>query len=121
MPGPRTSSGFSERRARERFPLSLPVEFRIIGDGEPSGSGKTRNISSNGMLLEVAEPQRMAGPIEVMVSWPYLLDDQCGLKLVMKGRVVRTDGKGVVAVKAQQHEFRTTGPSGGAQQRFRNS
>lgn len=120
MPGPRMNLGLSDRRSRERFPISLPVEFRMLSNGERCGSGKTRNISSTGVLLEIAEPKRIVGPIEVMVSWPYLLDDACPLKLVMKGRVVRTDASGVVAIKTQQHEFRTAGPSTRTPRRISN-
>jgi hypothetical protein len=45
------------------------------------------------------------------VSWPAQLDQHCALKLVAKGRVVRSK-HGEVAVELQQHEFRTVGASG---------
>jgi hypothetical protein len=97
-----------ERRSRERFPLALPVEYRLLGKNERCGSGKICNISSTGALIEVAERQHFSGSIELMVSWPCLLDDACALKLVMKGRVVRSEGRGV-AIETKQHEFRTAG------------
>lgn len=102
----------SERRSRQRFPLALTVEYRLLGKGERSGSGKTRNISSNGVLFEVADGQAFSGSIELVVSWPCILDGACALKLLMKGRVVRNDGKGI-AIESRQYEFRTAGLAGG--------
>jgi hypothetical protein len=99
---------FLERRARQRFPLALALEYKLLGRGERWGSGKTRNISSCGVLFEVAEPELVIGPIELMVSWPCVLDNVCALKLVMKGRVVRSEERGV-AIESTQHEFRTAG------------
>lgn len=97
-----------ERRSRQRFPLALAVEYRLFGESQRCGSGKTCNISSTGVLFEVPEGQPFSGSIELVVSWPYLLDGVCGLKLVVKGRVVRSEGTGV-AIVSQQHEFRTAG------------
>jgi hypothetical protein len=98
-----------ERRSRQRFPLALAVEYRLIGQGARSGSGWTSNISSKGVLFEIPEQESLSGLIEVAVNWPYVLDGVCALKLVMKGRVVRIGGRSV-AVESTQHEFRTAGP-----------
>ena len=100
-----------ERRSRQRFPLALELEYRLLGDDERHGSGQTRNISSTGMLFEVADSQprqTFSGSIEVMLSWPCPLNGACALKLMMKGRVVRSEGRGV-AIESRQHEFRTAG------------
>lgn len=102
----------SERRSRQRFPLTLAVEYRLLGKGERCGLGKTRNISSTGVLFEVAERQPFSGSIELVVSWPCTLDGACALKLLMKGRVVRNEGKGI-AIESRQYEFRTAGLANG--------
>ncbi len=101
----------AERRSRQRFPLSLAVEYRLLGKGQRWGSGKTRNISSTGVLLEVADRQPFFGSIELVVSWPCVLDGACALKLMMKGRVVRNEGRGI-AIESRQYEFRTAGLAG---------
>jgi hypothetical protein len=106
----------SERRAHQRFPLTLAVEYRLLGKGERSGSGQTRNISSSGVFFEVADGQPFSGSIELMVSWPCVLDNACALKLIMKGRVVRSEGRGI-AIESKQYEFRTAGPAIGAKRR----
>jgi hypothetical protein len=98
-----------ERRSRKRFPLALPVEYCLIGPCERSGYGWTSNISSNGVLFEIAEQESLSGLIEVVMNWPYALDGVCALKLVMKGRIVRVGGHSI-AVESVQHEFRTAGP-----------
>jgi hypothetical protein len=98
-----------ERRARQRFPLMLAMEYRLLGKQGSYGLGRTRNISSSGVLFEAAEQQAFSGSIELVVSWPCLLDGVCALKLVMKGRVVRSESSGVVAIESNQHEFRTSG------------
>jgi hypothetical protein len=112
----------SERRSRQRFPLALAVEYRLLGPGAHSGWGWTSNISSRGVLFEVAGQETPFGLIEVVVSWPYILDGVCALKLVMKGRVVRNGGRSV-AVASTAHEFRTAGPviPGRGALRFRTS
>lgn len=99
-----------ERRSRQRFPLALAVEYRLLGQSARSGSGWTSNISSKGVLFEMAEHESLSGLIEVVVNWPYVLDGVCALKLVMKGRVVRLANR-KVAVELTQHEFRTAGPA----------
>jgi hypothetical protein len=98
-----------ERRSRRRFSLALGVEYRLLGPRTRSGCGWTCNISSKGVLFEIAEQESLSGLIEVVVNWPYVLDGVCALKLVMKGRVVRI-GDRSVAVESMQHEFRTAGP-----------
>jgi len=97
-----------ERRSRQRFPLTLAVEYRLLGKRERCGSGKTRNISSTGALIEVAERQPFSGSIELLVNWPCVLDGACALKLLMKGRVVRNEDHGI-AIESEQYEFRTAG------------
>ena len=102
-------SAFStERRSRQRFPLTLAVEYRLLGKGERCGSGQTRNISSGGVLFETLGLRPDTGSIELMLSWPFLLEGVCPLKLVMKGRIVRSDVRGI-AIQSNFHEFRTAG------------
>lgn len=101
-----------ERRSRQRFPLALEVRYRLSGQSGGWGSGRTCNISSTGVLFEAAEEGTFVGPIELMVSWPCLLDGVCTLKLLMKGRVVRSEGGGV-AMESKYHEFRTAGGRAG--------
>jgi hypothetical protein len=102
-----------EQRSHQRYPIELEVEYRLVtkGQSDQLGSGKTRNISSGGVLINAlnalgAPPA--GSTIELMLSWPFLLEGVCPLKLVMRGRIVRSDMRGV-AIQSNYHEFRTAG------------
>jgi hypothetical protein len=48
------------------------------------------------------------------VSWPAQLDNKCPLKLVARGKIIRSEA-GTVAIEIQQYEFRTAGSAANAQ------
>jgi hypothetical protein len=106
----RSKKVLSEQRSHERYPIELEVEYRLLAKGRSRqiGSGKTRNISSGGVLFESLGSCPATGSIEVLLNWPFLLEGVCPLKLVMKGRIVRSDFRGV-AIQSNSHEFRTAG------------
>jgi hypothetical protein len=99
-----------EQRSRQRYPIELEVEYRLLAKGQSDllGSGKTRNISSGGVLIDALGSHPTTGSIELMLSWPFLLEGVCPLKLVMRGRIVRSDFRGI-AIQSNFHEFRTAG------------
>lgn len=101
VPGP-------ERRSAQRFPIERAVRFKTFnrqGIQEP-GRGRTINISSSGILFTTDHDLVPGRRIELSVSWPERLNDDCALQLVARGRVVRVE-PGRAAVEIQQHEFRT--------------
>jgi len=51
--------------------------------------------------------------MEVSISWPAQLNNQCALRLVARGRVVRFE-QGRAALEIQQYEFRTQSAPGSA-------
>ena len=102
-----------ERRESNRFPLERPVRFKILNrknDAEP-GRGQTVNMSSTGVLFTTDQELMPGRRIELSISWPAQLNDTCKLKLVAKGRVVRTEAD-KAALEIQQYEFRTLGSAG---------
>ena len=104
-------TGSAEQRRDVRYPIKLEIEYRLL-NGSPvvcAGFGRTRNISRRGVLFETndASPPLRA-EVELLVHWPFLLDGVCPLRLVIRGRVVRTEGK-TIALRIQRHEFRTRG------------
>lgn len=102
----------TEHRTHPRYPIKLEAEYRVLKKGRVEhGFGRTVNISSGGVFFETKAALPSSGPIELLLSWPFLLEGVCPLKLVMRGRIVRTDGKGV-AIKFKHHEFRTAGARG---------
>jgi hypothetical protein len=102
----------SDQRLNGRYPITLELQYRLLNKGriEHLGAGRTLNISSGGVLFEADDRLPTSGPIELAMSWPFLLEGVCCLKLIMRGRIVRCDeGTKAIAVKAEYHEFRTAG------------
>ncbi len=103
-----TTEKRDERRGADRFPIEREIRFKILSrkDGEECGVGKTINMSSNGVLFMIDRHVMPGKRMEVAISWPAQLNAKVALKLVTRGRVVRSHG-GKVALEIQQHEFRT--------------
>ena len=100
----------AEQRAHQRYPIALKVEYKLLKKGrtELVGSGCTLNVSTGGLYFEADTPLPSQGRIDLAMEWPFLLEGVCALKLVMRGRIVRSDPKGV-AVQILRHEIRTAG------------
>ncbi len=99
-----------DRRAADRFPIARELRYRVL-DGRETvevGCGETINMSSSGILFTTEHEIGPGRRLEVSVSWPAQLDDRCALKLVAKGRIVRSEpGKAAMAI--EKYEFRTRG------------
>ena len=102
----------TDHRAHGRYPISLALQYKLLRAGrvQQSGAGRTLNISSGGVLFETDDPLPERGLVEVAMKWPFLLHGTCGMKLIMRGRIVRSraNGRGT-AIRAQFKEFRTAG------------
>jgi hypothetical protein len=100
----------TDPRAHRRYPISLSVHYKLLGNGRVDlwGSGQTLNLSTGGAYFECVDALPAKSAIELVMSWPFLLEGVCPLNLVMRGRIVRIDGR-CIAVQAQHHEFRTAG------------
>lgn len=98
----------SERRHADRFPIEREVRYRVLNKrgGDEAGDGKTVNMSSAGILFTTDAMVLPGRRLEIAVNWPAQLNNQCALKLVARGRVVRFEG-GRAAMEIQQYEFRT--------------
>lgn len=96
-----------ERRSDCRYPITLDVEYKLLtmGSGEQIGIGKTVNVSCGGVLFEATGGLPGRSLIELFIDWPLLKEGAHPLKLVMYGRVIRSDGK-LAAVRVSRHEFR---------------
>jgi hypothetical protein len=99
----------TDQRLHRRYAISLDVQYRLRNNGEVTkvGAGKTFNISSGGIFLQTGGALPTGGEIELLMQWPFFLDGSCPLKLVVQGRIVRSDANGT-AVQALRHEFRTS-------------
>ena len=102
----------ADRRSAVRFPIEQDVRYKIFNRNSIEvGSGKTVNMSSNGVLFTTERTLVPGERLEVAVNWPAHLDNKCPLKLVTTGRVVRCeDGRAAIAI--ERYEFRTQGIHG---------
>ncbi|HEY2018128.1 MAG TPA: PilZ domain-containing protein [Bryobacteraceae bacterium] len=97
-----------DRRSDRRYRLRLDLRWRLIHRRkvQDAGSGHSVDISSGGILFEVAQEMPVGRNVELSISWPVLLRQVAPMQLVVSGRIVRSEGR-LVAVRVSQHEFRT--------------
>jgi hypothetical protein len=112
----------ANRRRTDRFAVERDVRFKVTKGSAPrpkhrreavqvisaptNGVGKTLNVSSAGVLFSTGETLAAGSEIEVSIDWPVDLNASCALRLVGRGRVVRTL-EGQAAVHVQNYEFKT--------------
>lgn len=103
----------NDRRGADRFPIEREVRFKVLNRKSPDeiGTGKTINMSSNGVLFTTDQYLLPGRRLEISISWPAQLNSKVSLKLVARGRVVRSE-EGKAAIEIHQYEFRTQAPSG---------
>lgn len=102
----------AERRTAVRFPIEQEVRYKIYNRSTIEvGSGRTVNMSSNGVLFTTERLLTPGERLELAVAWPAQLDNHCPLKLVTTGRVVRSE-HGRAAIAIERYEFRTQGSHG---------
>jgi hypothetical protein len=98
----------TDRRGTDRFPIESELRYKIVdakGGSEP-GTGRTLNMSSSGVLFTSESQLPVGRRVEVSVDWPAQLNEQCGLKLVAQGRVIRSSTLSA-AIRIDKYDFRT--------------
>ena len=73
--------------------MDRDVRYTVTGRRgmEEKGEGKTVNVSSSGILFTCQHQLAVGRKVKLCISWPVLLNDKVGLKLVVRGRVVRSE------------------------------
>ena len=102
-----------DRRGADRFPIEREVRFKILNrkSTDEEGAGVTINMSSNGVLFTTDRYLLPGRRLEVSINWPAQLNSKVALKLVARGRVVRSE-EGKAAIEIHQYEFRTQASQG---------
>jgi hypothetical protein len=97
-----------DRRGKFRFPMQRDLRYKLLKDGATleAGAGRTVDIGSGGIAFSIDSALTVGAFIELSISWPVLLDDQCPMRLVVFGRVVRNDDS-KCACTVDKWEFRT--------------
>jgi hypothetical protein len=98
-----------DQRLHRRYAISLDLQYKLRNPGQVAmfGTGRIFNISSGGIFFQTSGSLPTRGDIELLIQWPFFLDGRCPLKLVVQGRIVRSDANGI-AVRVLRHEFRTS-------------
>ena len=91
-----------ERRQHQRFPITAPSQYILAGN---RGQAITTDISSGGVFLKTDASLPVGKQIEVMIEWPALLDQRCPLRLVIFGKILRSNQAGT-AVGIIRYDFR---------------
>jgi hypothetical protein len=110
---PTLQEGGGERRSNRRYPLESDMAFRIVRLRKvvEIGSGRTVNMSANGVLFQSTHALPVGEDVELSIAWPAQLDNKVRLQLCIIGRTVWS-GDNFTAVQIKRYEFRTAGPSG---------
>jgi hypothetical protein len=107
------TKGPDERRGKTRLAIGRDVRYKLLGNKKramPIGEGKILNISSGGVLFTAQTALPVGQRVELVVSWPVLLNGRLPLNLVIRGGVVRSD-ETQTAIKIAQYQFKTRGSS----------
>src|SRR5580658_4713926 len=103
------NGGAADRRRTTRFPVCEELKYRVMHrSSRVSGTGRTLNIGSGGVLFTTEEQLPLGRSVELSVNWPARLDGTCPLKFVAVGRVVRSEAE-IAAVRIERYVFRTRG------------
>jgi hypothetical protein len=105
-----------EQRRFRRYDLKLPVELIRAGSHRLSRLGRTRNLSSGGVLFKLHFQLELGDPIEYFITLPFSPGPGADVRLLCRGKVVRLErpkadvatasGKLVaVAATLERHEF----------------
>ena len=91
-----------ERRRRCRFPVFGPVECVLQGR---HCTAVMLDIGSGGVFLKAQNPLPVGQQVELFLDWPAMLDGGCPLRLVIRGRVLRSSARGS-AVRILRYEYK---------------
>ena len=96
-----------DRRLKHRFALQRELRYKVLQNDRitATGTGQTVDLSSRGVGFEAAGLKE-GMLVELSISWPVLLDENCPMRLIIFGRVVRAS-KRDAACTIDRYEFST--------------
>jgi hypothetical protein len=90
MKGSPSQAGGGERRRAQRFPIKLPLQFRVWDD-TVWYSGMTENISTAGIFFRCQHMVEFKQRIEIGFVLGSLLEEGGAARVACSGEVVRTE------------------------------
>lgn len=103
-----------DQRTANRYNLQLDLSYRVFlkaGWVGLSGTGRTVNISTRGILFRCSAVLVPGMSIELVLRWPVLLESIHRLELVARGKICRSTEEGT-AVRVMYLELRRASPLG---------
>ena len=98
-----------ERRCGRRFAIELGLRYRVMLPGflQSSGTGKSLNISKEGILFAAGVAVQPGMPIEIVVEWPANSEGGVSVSLILLGNVIRIQqgAAQAIAVQFRRYEF----------------
>lgn len=98
----------SERRASGRFDVHRSLDYRVALSKKEciTGTGRTINMASGGVLFSTEHHLPTGRHVEVAIDWPAKLDGNCRMQLVAIGPVLRS-GPSFAAIQILRYQFKT--------------
>lgn len=99
-----------ERRRKLRFPINRELRYKVLENDTivAFGLGTTLDMGSAGVAFATEHKVSVGAFIELSISWPVLLEDSCAMRMIVFGRVLRSNDRQTVCT-IDKHEFRTQG------------
>jgi hypothetical protein len=92
-----------ERRQYRRYRIQAAADVFILG---ARLTAETIDISSGGVLLASPTLLPVGRRVQLSVDWPARLNERCGLRLRIDGKVLRSHQDGT-AIAILRYEYRT--------------
>jgi hypothetical protein len=99
-----------ENRRVARYSLELTLRFKISHRRKivVSGTGRTVDMSSSGLLVVTDQYLEPGMQVELSIDWPVRLHGETALQLVVFGMVVRVAGS-QAGIRMKRCDFHTRG------------
>jgi len=103
-----TQTLLEEKRRKFRFQMERELRYKLLAEATvvTTGAGCTVDISSNGIAFLGQHKLEPGTLVELSISWPVLLGEACAMRLIVFGRIVRSEGFRS-ACTIDKYEFRT--------------
>ena len=96
-----------ERRSGRRYQVELELRYSLLGNGGQDGWGKAHNMSKGGILFEADSILPVGGQAELVIPWPFRLQQVCSLELIVVGQISRSGER--MVLETASYQFRTSG------------
>jgi len=83
-------NGRGDSRRSQRFPIKMPLRYRVFGEGEWR-SGKTVNVSSSGVFFRCPLSAERGTRVEMDFILLSSRVKESGLEVACKGEIVRLE------------------------------